>query len=102
MASMYSAFLWWPGLAAVVSGYFLDDWRLAGAVTALALGATVLLLWLQPPFGVFALPFAAGATIGAGALTGYLRLRGETTIWDRMLVALIAALLAGAALLFGR
>lgn len=101
MGSLYATFVLWPGLSAAVTGFLTDDWRLAGAVAALALALTVALIWLQIPFGTFALPFTVGITAGSAGLAIYLKLRRDTTVWDRMLVAMAAASAVGFALLIG-
>ncbi len=100
MGAIYSTFILAPGASAAFAGYLIRDWRLAGAISSIALAVIILLMWLQPPMSIFALPFSVGVAAGSAVLAAYLAYRPEAGVWDRMLVATVAAVLVGAAILY--
>ncbi len=87
------AFIVLPCLGAVITGYLLTDWRLAGALASGGL-ACLLVLPGTGPFTAYVLPPLGGAAVGALALLPVLRFRSDTTVWGRMTVALVAAFAA--------
>ena len=94
MESATFAFIAMPAFGALIVGYLLTDWRLAGAVAAGCFGLLLILPGAEPSIATFVLPVLLGAAAGALVLLPFLRFLPDTTIWGRMTVAIIAALLA--------
>ena len=88
------AFIALPALGGLIAGYLLTDWRLAGALSAGGFGLLIILPGTAPSIFTFVLPFLLGAAVGALALLPYLRARPDASVWGRMGVAIIAALVA--------
>ena len=91
------AFIALPAFGALIAGYLLTDWRLAGAVAAGGFGLLLVLPGSAPNFATFALPVLLGAAAGALVLLPYLRFVPDGTVWGRMTIAIVAALVASVA-----
>ncbi len=94
MESATFAFIAMPAFGALVVGYLLTDWRLAGAVAAGGFGLLLILPGAAPSITTFALPVLLGAAVGALVLLPYLRFWPDGTVWGRMGLAIAAALMA--------
>ncbi|NNL18221.1 MAG: hypothetical protein HKP37_05710, partial [Boseongicola sp.] len=69
----------------------------AGAAGAGGFGLLLILPGTGPSIATFFLPMLLGAAAGAVALLPYLRFMRDPTVWGRMTVAIVAALIASAA-----
>lgn len=96
MESATFTFIALPALGGLIVGYLLTDWRLAGAAAAGGFGLLLILPGSGPGLVTFALPLLLGGAAGALVLLPYLRLWPDATVWGRMTVAIVAALLASA------
>ena len=94
MQSATFAFIALPALGGLIAGYLLTDWRLAGAVAAGGFGLLLILPGAAPSFSTFALPTLLGAAVGGLVLLPYLNIVPDASVWGRMGVAIIAALVA--------
>jgi len=94
MESATFAFIAMPAFGALVVGYLLTDWRLAGAVAAGGFGLLLILPGNAPSTVTFALPALLGASAGALVLLPYLRFFPDSTVWGRMGIAIVTALAA--------
>ena len=97
MESATFAFIALPAFGALVVGYLLTDWRLAGAVASGGFGLLLILPGTAPSLATFVLPALLGAAAGALVLLPYLRFLPDATVWGRMGVAIVAALVASVA-----
>lgn len=97
MESATFTFIALPALGALIVGYLLTDWRLAGAAAAGGFGLLLILPGNQLSLVTFALPMLLGAAAGALILLPFLRFWPDATVWGRMTVAIVAALFASAA-----
>lgn len=99
MEGVTFAFIALPALAAVVSGYLLTDWRLAGALGSGGFGLLFLLTGIGGPVALL-LPLIAGAAVTGIVLLGYLYWRPDASVWGRMGVALTAVMVLAAVTLY--
>ena len=80
-----------PCLGAVIAGWGLADWRLAGIAVCAALVVLAVAAFLPVSLRLFGLPLVSGALVGALALIPVLYWRGDVNLWSRMSVAMMAA-----------
>ncbi len=80
-----------PCLGAVIAGWGLADWRLAGIAVCAALAVLALSAFLPAGLRLFGLPLVSGVLVGAISLIPLLILRPDASVWGRMTLAMLVA-----------
>ena len=85
------AFVLLPCLGAVIAGWGLADWRLAGIAVCAGLAVLLVAGFLPASLRLFGLPLVSGALVGAVSMVAVLYLRPDANVWSRMTIAMMAA-----------